>query len=172
MPFLPYAILPPAEAERLLDAAFGPGRNARAAQRVRAGLRPLADLSLALSIDGMIAGSLQCYAVALHHDAATLATTGQAASPLTLVGPIAVHPDHQNRGYGRAMLTEALARIDAAGGGPQVLVGDAPYYAPFGFSAHATAGWRLPGAWDPARLLARGWPDAAGVRSGLVGPPV
>ena len=52
-------------------------------------------------------------------------------------------------------MTEALARVDAAGAPPIVLIGDAPYYARFGFAA-APLGWQVPGPVDRTRLLVRG----------------
>jgi predicted N-acetyltransferase YhbS len=36
-----------------------------------------------------------------------------------------------------------------------VMIGDPEYYGRFGFSADATAGWTMPGPWEPRRLLAR-----------------
>jgi predicted N-acetyltransferase YhbS len=50
-------------------------------------------------------------------------------------------------------MREALA---AAGAAPMMLVGDPEYYERFGFSAQRTGAWRLPGPFEPRRLLARG----------------
>lgn len=153
--------------ESLLDAAFGTDRMTRAAYRIRAGLTPLPIWSAVMTDGGVMVGSIQCFAVALHRDA----DSGGGAQPLIMVGPIAVDPARQNEGIGRAMLRAMLARIDAvADAPPQVLIGDAPYYEPFGFSGEATRGWRVPGTWDPARLLARGWSEGRDMR-GLIGPP-
>ena len=50
----------------------------------------------------------------------------------------------------------ALAAIDPRAPLPQVMIGDPEYYGRFwGFSAAPTAGWTLPGPYDPRRLLVR-----------------
>jgi predicted N-acetyltransferase YhbS len=47
----------------------------------------------------------------------------------------------------------ALAAAKARGHDAVLLLGDAPYYARFGFSALKTGELRLPGAFEPDRLL-------------------
>ena len=76
------------------------------------------------------------------------------ATPLWLVGPIAVSPERRGEGIARAMLRRALSAIDGTGI-PAVLIGDPEYYGPFGFAADATSGWSLPGPFERHRLLAR-----------------
>ena len=49
---------------------------------------------------------------------------------------------------------EALARARALGHAAVLLVGDAPYYARFGFSAEAAAALMLPGPYERERFLA------------------
>jgi len=49
-----------------------------------------------------------------------------------------------------------------------ILVGDAPYYGRFGFSAEKTGALWMPGAYDPARLLALEL--TAGALDGARGP--
>ena len=140
--------------EHLLDLAFGTDRHGRTAYRLREGVLAEAGASCAaLDETGRLVGSLQSWPLAL--------TDGDgAATPLWLVGPIAVHPDRRNEGIGRAMLRRALDAIDATGI-PAALIGDAPYYAPFGFSADRTQRWIVPGPVDRARLLARADADVA-----------
>ena len=84
----------------------------------------------------------------------------RAAVPMIMVGPVAIVPERQGQGFGRALMAaqaEAIedARMQGAPALPQVLIGDAPYYGKFGF-AEAPRGWTCPGPWDPARLLVRG----------------
>ena len=52
----------------------------------------------------------------------------------------------------------------------QVLIGDAPYYARFGFTAEPTAGWRCPGPWEPERLLVRCENPSVLPKEGMLGP--
>ena len=60
--------------------------------------------------------------------------------PLVLVGPVAVDPERQQGGIGRALVAASLAAADARGDA-LMLIGDPEYYGRFfGFSAEATAG--------------------------------
>ena len=149
--------------EQLLDRAFGPGRRARTAYRVRAGTQALPELSFAaVDEDGSLLGTLQCWPVQLECDRG-------GAVPLVMVGPVAVAPDRQQAGIGRALMDRML---DAAPGcgvdghDALMLIGDPEYYGRFfGFTAALTEGWRLPGPFEPRRLLAQGdaVPDASGI---------
>ena len=138
-----------AAVESLLDRAFGPDRHARTAYRLRAGAAPLRELSFALVEDGALLGTIQCWPVRfLGDDGGDI--------PLVLVGPVAVAPERQQSGLGRRLTAAALAAADSQGL-DLMLVGDPEYYGRFfGFSAAATAGWRLPGPVERHRLLARG----------------
>jgi predicted N-acetyltransferase YhbS len=160
---VPLAQVPADAVELLLDAAFGADRHGRTAYRVRDGVAAEPAMSFAALEDGQLVGSIQCWPVALHDDAG-----GQV--PMVMVGPVAVSPERQNVGIGRALMWKALGIADAggvSGGGAQMLIGDPEYYAQFGFDAAATGGWRLPGPFEPRRLLARGNAPAG---KGVVGP--
>lgn len=50
------------------------------------------------------------------------------------VGPIAVRPDRQGRGLGRALVLAGMARARALGADGLVLVGDPAFYRRFGFA--------------------------------------
>ena len=138
-----------AAVESLLDRAFGPDRHARTAYRLRAGTAPLPELSFALIEDGALLGTIQCWPVRfLGDDGGDI--------PLVLVGPVAVAPERQQGGLGRRLTAAALAAADSRGL-DLMLIGDPEYYGRFfGFSAAATADWRLPGPVERHRLLARG----------------
>lgn len=148
MQTLPLTQIAPAAVEQLLDRAFGRDRFGRTAYRLREGCSAIPALSRAVVADGTLIATLQCWPVALARDDGGRAT-------LTLVGPVAVDPGHQQGGIGRALMTGLL---DAAGpDAPLMLIGDPEYYGRFfGFSADRTARWRLPGPFEPRRLLARG----------------
>lgn len=152
--------------EALLDRAFEPERRRRTAYKVRGEVEALAPLSFAAVTDGgALAGTVQCWPVSLTLDC------GGAVS-MVMLGPVAVAPELQGSGLGRALTERALAAADAAGlGGAVMLIGDPDYYGRFfGFSAKRTGRWRLPGPVEAHRLLARGAdvPD----RAGIVGPRV
>lgn len=160
---VPIADVPADAVDALLDAAFGADRHGRAAYRVREGMAAIPELSFAALEAGALVGSIQCWPVALACD------DGDRV-PMVMVGPVAVSPARQNVGIGRALMRNAI-RVAEAGGvegaDALMLIGDPEYYARFGFGAAATGAWRLPGPFDPRRLLARG---RAPARAGVVGP--
>ncbi|MBB3345862.1 GNAT family N-acetyltransferase [Sphingomonas sp. BK069] len=138
-----------AAVESLLDRAFGPDRHARTAYRLRAGTAPLSELSFAVIEDRALLGTIQCWPVRFLGDDGS-------EIPLVLVGPVAVAPERQQGGLGRRLTAAALAAADSRGL-DLMLIGDPEYYGRFfGFSAAATADWRLPGPVERHRLLARG----------------
>jgi predicted N-acetyltransferase YhbS len=152
--------------EMLLDRAFGPGRRARTAYRVRQGTDPIPELSFAaVDEDGALLGTIQCWPVALACD-------GGGSVPMVMVGPVAVQPEHQQAGIGRALMArmfDAVPGCESEGCRTLMLIGDPEYYGRFfGFTAQHTGGWRLPGPFEPHRLLARG--DAVPDCAGMLGP--
>ena len=84
--------------------------------------------------------------------------------PALLLGPIAVHPDFRCQGLGGALVERSLDEAKRLGHRAVMLVGDAPYYERFGFSAAATGGLWLPGRYDVNRFLARELAPGALVR--------
>ncbi|MFZ5747433.1 MAG: GNAT family N-acetyltransferase [Pseudomonadota bacterium] len=160
---VPLDRIAPDAVEALLDRAFGADRHGRTAYLVRAGTQAVPALSFAaLRDDGRLAGSIQCWPVALTCDDGTVA-------PLTMVGPVAVEPEWQQEGIGRELMAHMIAAAIQVDAPPLMLIGDPEYYGRFfGFTAERTGGWRLPGAFEPRRLLARG--DAAPACAGMVGP--
>lgn len=159
---VPIEMVEPATVEHLLDRAFGQDRHTRTAYRLRAGTRALSGLSLALLDGRALIGSIQCWPIRFDGDDGS-------SRPLVLVGPVAIAPERQQEGFGRRLMEASLA---AAGETlPLTLIGDPEYYGRFfGFSAAATAGWRLPGPVDRHRLLARGRHIPIG--TGSLGPRV
>lgn len=139
----------PAEVEALLDAAFGADRTARTAYRMREGLEALPGLSFAAFADGRLVGTLQSWPIALQVAEGTL-------TPMTLVGPVAVLPDVQRGGLGKAMMDALITAAADLGHDALVMIGDPEYYGRFfGFAADATGGWAVPGPVERHRLLAR-----------------
>lgn len=126
--------------EALLDRAFGPARFAKTSERLREGRLPV--LALAARRGRRLVGTLRLWAVA---DAS--------GRRLLLLGPLAVAPEHQGGGIGTKLMRRALNRAAAAGHGAVLLVGDAPYYGRFGFSAELTRGLEMPGPVERHRFL-------------------
>ena len=151
--------------EDLLDAAFGADRFGRTAYRLREGSAAVPDLSFALVEDGLLIGTIQCWPV-VHRSADGIVT------PLVMVGPVAVRPDVQRGGHGRALMAHMLEAAECSADGALMMIGDPEYYGRFfGFDADATGEWDLPGPFERHRLLARAvnghvLPMAAG----MIGP--
>ena len=151
--------------QALLDRAFEPTRHTRTAYQLRDGLDPLPALSFA-AIDGSdhVVGSVQCWPLALTDPAGR-------CHPLIMIGPVAVLPEAQGLGFGKALMTAAISALSPEAPLPQVMIGDPEYYGRFwGFSAEHTAGWQMPGPFNPARLLAHADNPAVLPRAGMLGP--
>lgn len=146
---VPLHTVPDDEVEALLDAAFGADRHQRTAYKLRDGAAANPSLSLAAFDGEQLVGTIQCWPVALE-------TPGGTPCPMTLVGPVAVLPDLQRGGVGKAMMAEMLKAAEVNGHDAMIMIGDPEYYERFfGFSADATQGWSLPGPFERHRLLAR-----------------
>jgi len=121
--------------------AFGPGRFARTAFRIRENVPHRPDLSFVGVAGPRIAGSIRLSPI----------TVG--GTHALLLGPLTVSPDFKNRGLGKALMRTAMDAAATAGDEAVLLVGDAPYYSPFGFQQVPLGRITLPGPVDPARLL-------------------
>jgi len=129
--------------EALLDEAFGDSRNRKASQRMRDGRLPAEGLSFVAADGKRVVGTARLWSVA--------AAMGQ---PALLLGAMAVAADCRKRGIGAALVRRALREARKLGHGAVVLVGDAPYYSRFGFSAETAAALTMPGPFERHRLLA------------------
>ncbi|WP_460450877.1 GNAT family N-acetyltransferase [Alsobacter sp. SYSU BS001988] len=144
--------------EELLDAAFGPARHAKTCERLREGRLPA--LALAAHRGGRLVGTVRLWNV----------SAGPGRSALML-GPLAVDPGARSEGLGGKLMRAALSLSAAAGRGAVLLVGDAPYYERFGFSAALTQGLWLPGPVERERFLGLELvPGALTGARGLVSP--
>ena len=144
--------------ERLLDRCFGEARFLKTCERLREGRLPAEGLALtAVDAAGRLVGTLRLWHVAV------------GTVPALLLGPLAVAPDLRSLGLGAALMREGLSCAAARGHGSVLLVGDAPYYARFGFSAALTEALSLPGPYERERFLGLELvPGALAGASGLV----
>ena len=160
----PLADVDPALIEQLLDLAFEPERRRRTAYKVREGTEWLPTLSFAsLDEDAHLCGTIQCWPVALTDPSGH-------KHPLIMVGPVAVLPHLQDQGYGTALMLASLAAHNPDAPLPQMMIGDPEYYGRFGFENACTSGWRVPGPYEPRRLLARCENAAVLPKDGMLGP--
>jgi predicted N-acetyltransferase YhbS len=144
--------------ETVLDAAMGAERFLKPSQLLRDGRLPAAGLALVARRDRLVVGTVRLWHV----------RAGD--RPALLLGPLAVAPDRQGEGVGSRLIRSALNRAAADGHCSVILVGDAPYYGRFGFTAALTRGLIMPGPVDPARLL--GLELREGALAGASGPVV
>lgn len=129
--------------EALLDAAMGPKRRKKSSEKIRRGRKPSEGLALvARGANGRVVGTVRLWDI----DAG--------GAPALLLGPLAVDPSIKSAGIGSALMREAIAEATRLGHGAILLVGDAPYYARFGFSADKTGDLAMPGPFEKHRLLA------------------
>jgi predicted N-acetyltransferase YhbS len=127
--------------EALLDACFGENRHARTCQRLRDGHTPAEGLAFSALAQGRLVGTLRLWHVSA------------GGVPALVLGPLAVDPSCRKLGVGAALTKHALIAAEVRGHGAVILLGDAPYYARFGFSALKTGELSLPGPFERDRLL-------------------
>jgi predicted N-acetyltransferase YhbS len=132
-----------AEAVALVDRVFGPGRYAKAAERLREGNRFLPGLSFVAREDGRLAGTVRLWPVRV------------GGAEALLLGPIAVDPAARRRGLGASLAARACEAAAEAGHARVVLVGDLRFFEKIGFQALAPGRIRMPGPADPGRILVR-----------------
>lgn len=138
------------EVEALYDTCFAPGREALSSYRLRDGVPPVADLCVVARDDlQILAGAVRFWPVRV------------GTADALLLGPIAVHPTRQGEGLGGLLMYAGLEAAQAAHWHRIALVGDAPYYAKFGFTQ--LSGVAMPPPTNPARILGYGdWDGISG----------
>ena len=132
--------------ESLLDRAFGPARFRKTCQTLRVGRLPARGLSLVARLRDSAGGSKVVGTVRLWH-------VDAGGVPALMLGPLAVDARYRCYGIGSRLMDEALARAASLGHAAVLLVGDAPYYAKFGFERRHTLALRMPGPVEDARFL-------------------
>ena len=139
------------------DLTFGPGRYSRTAFRLREGHAPDGPTSLVAVYRGNVIGSVRLTAIAVGE------------TPALLLGPLAVLPALKSQGVGKALMRLSMESARQRHHRLIVLVGDLPYYWPFGFRVVPAGRLELPGPVDPARLL---WAELVPGASDSVAGPV
>jgi len=128
--------------EDLQAIAFGPGRFARTAFRVRERFPIDTSLSLIAEVNGMPCGSVWMTPVSV------------GGIDGYMLGPLATHPDFRKRGAGKLLAREVTRIALERGAGKFVLlVGDRDYYCPLGWVPTELGAIEFPGPVDPTRVL-------------------
>jgi len=135
--------------EKLLDVCFGADRESRTCQRLRDGRLPAEDLAFTATHRRRLVGTVRLWHVMA------------GGKDALVLGPLAVEPGLQSSGIGAALMRHAIEQARALGHQAIVLLGDAPYYARFGFTADKAEDLVLPGPFERERLLGLELADGA-----------
>ena len=127
--------------EQLLDLAFEPARHGRPSYRLREGVPKCDALCFAAEDGGRLLGVIRFWPIVV------------GGVPALLLGPIAVHPDHEGQGIGSALVRNGLAAAKAGGFGIVIAVGFIEFLGRFGFRHASPLGLRFPVRVDDTRFL-------------------
>jgi predicted N-acetyltransferase YhbS len=128
--------------EDLQATAFGPGRFARTAFRIRERFPIDRSLSLIAEVEGTPCGSVWMTPISI------------GGKNGYMLGPLATHPNFRKLGAGKLLAREVTKRALARGEGQFVmLVGDRDYYCPLGWEPTTLGNIQFPGPVDPTRVL-------------------
>lgn len=125
----------------MLDASFGSARFAKTCERLREGRHAAAGLSFVAMRGRALVGTLRFWHVEAGDREALM------------LGPLAVCPTQRSAGIGSTLIDHGLRQARRLGHESVILVGDAPYYARFGFDRALVAGLTLPGPVEAERFL-------------------
>lgn len=127
--------------EALHERAFGPGRFAKGAYRVREHADPVPELAFVAVQANALIGSVRFSWITI------------GGEPALFLGPLAIDPAFKGQGYGVALMTHGLALAEDLPAACCALVGDLAYYARVGFEPVPPGRVVFPAPVDPARLL-------------------
>jgi predicted N-acetyltransferase YhbS len=128
---------------KLHDKAFGPGRFARAAYRVREGTEDVSRYCRVAHCAGKLVAAVRLTEISIGGEKGAL-----------LLGPLVVDPNRAGQGIGARLVAECLETARAAGQQLVILVGDVAYYERFGFHPVQPGQIMFPGPVDLRRVLA------------------
>ena len=127
--------------DALIDHAFGPGRFAKTAERLREGATAHPELSVCAFEGEALIGAVRLWPARIGD------------LPIIFLGPIAVQAEHRGHGLGAELVEHALARARALEEPGMILVGDMGFFGPLGFEPVPAGRVSLPGPVDPGRML-------------------
>jgi predicted N-acetyltransferase YhbS len=139
--FFPQTPADEAAIEKLDERAFGPGRFARTAYRLREGVEPDWNLSFVARVGTLLVGANRMTPILVGN------------APALLLGPLTVEPAFRSQGVGELLVKRSLDAAREAGHKLVLLVGDEDYYGRMGFKRVPRGKITMPGPVDPDRLL-------------------
>jgi predicted N-acetyltransferase YhbS len=141
--------------DALIERAFGPGRYAKASERVREFATFAPELSVCAWSEGRLMGVARMWRVRVGGRRVMF---------------LAVDQGERNAGFGARLVARACEAAHAAGETHVVLVGDEPYFSRMGFATAPGRQVVMPGPVDQRRVLVRALSPDAGELSGPVEP--
>jgi predicted N-acetyltransferase YhbS len=144
--------------DALIERAFGPGRYAKASERVREFATFAPEMSVCAWSGDRLLGCARMWHVRV------------GGKRVMFLGPFAVELGERNAGFGARLVARACEAADAAGESHVVLVGDEPYFSRVGFATAPGRQVTLPGPVDQRRVLVRALTPDAGELSGPCEP--
>lgn len=126
-----------AAVEAVVLAAFGPGRFAKTAERLRE--QAVAAVGFVAREDNRVIGSVRLWPIRVGE------------TPALFLGPIAVEAGSRRAGLGADLVAACVDHARAENAAGVLLVGDSPYFSRFGFGPSPDVD--LPGPVDRRRLL-------------------
>lgn len=142
--------------ERLHARAFGPGRYARTAFRIREQAGRAEGLAYVARVGSLLVAAVHLTPIRIGNDPASgLPATKrlEARHQAFMLGPLTVDPPFEGKGIGRALLERCAHAARAVGCTLIFLVGDEPYYSRSGYRRVPPGKISLPGPVDPMRVL-------------------
>jgi predicted N-acetyltransferase YhbS len=139
--FFPLTAADEPQIEKLDERAFGPGRFARTAYRLREGVAADLSLSFVARVGTLLVGANRMTPILI------------GSHPALLLGPLTVEPAFRSQGVGEKLMQHSLDAARTAGHGLVLLVGDEDYYARVNFAPVPRGRIVMPGPVDPDRIL-------------------
>jgi predicted N-acetyltransferase YhbS len=133
-----------AAVEALYDDVFGPGRFAKAAERLREGNTRIAEASFVALDSTGFCGVVRLWPV-----------EDEEGRRAAFLGPIAVIERRRGNGVAFHLMERSIGVCREQGYPAVILVGDEAYYARFGFRKAGVGRFTLPGPVDQNRILIR-----------------
>ncbi len=122
------------------------------------------DLSMVLELDGTVVAQVTSSNGTIRSEDDTYRQL-----PIVALGPVSVHPDHQHRGLGSALVPAVIDAARDAGEPALVLLGSPAFYGRFGFVAASTVGIEAPDPLWAEHFQALPLRDASSVPTGVFG---
>lgn len=129
--------------DRVVAAAFKSPVEAELVHKIRASPEYVAEMALVAELDGAIVGHVMISGATVRN--------GFGDSPIAMLSPLAVAPEHHGHGIGSVLVRAVTAIADRRGQPYVILEGSPVYYSRFGFEHSKLYGVDIPlPEWAPA----------------------